>query len=163
MDSVALLPLLGWPTGQCAKGDLLLLTSGERGGVLGPKDLCTKTGTPVIEVLRAKHPDQHIPDLQDPRRTLPSLSTPRSLTPFPLTVTQSLWRVWRKSSLEQRDAAELTRHYSRAASSAMVRPHQTSGRSCWNGLCGSPTLPLLERPTGQCAKGDLLLLTRTPG
>ena len=30
------------------------------------KDLCTKTGTPVIEVLWAKHPDQHIPDLQDP-------------------------------------------------------------------------------------------------
>ena len=43
-----------------------LLTGGERGGVLGPKDLCTKTGTPVIEVLRAKHPDQRIPDLQDP-------------------------------------------------------------------------------------------------
>ena len=43
-----------------------LLTGGERGGVLGPKDLCTKTGAPVIEVLRAKHPDQRIPDLQDP-------------------------------------------------------------------------------------------------
>ena len=38
----------------------------ERGGVLGPKDLCTKTGAPVIEVLRSKHPDQRIPDLQDP-------------------------------------------------------------------------------------------------
>ena len=42
------------------------LTDGVRGGVLGPEDLCTKTGRPVIEVLRDKHPDQRLPDLSDP-------------------------------------------------------------------------------------------------
>ena len=42
------------------------LTDGVRGGVLGPEDLCTKTGRPVIEVLRDKHPDQRLPDLWDP-------------------------------------------------------------------------------------------------
>ena len=34
------------------------LTIGERGGVLGPEDLCTKTGQPVIDVLQSKHPAQ---------------------------------------------------------------------------------------------------------
>jgi len=43
-----------------------LLTNGERGGVLGPEDPCTKTGVPVLQVLHAKHPDQNVPDLRDP-------------------------------------------------------------------------------------------------
>jgi hypothetical protein len=42
------------------------LTNQAGGGVLGPDDLCTKTGRPVIEVLRDKHPDQRLPDLSDP-------------------------------------------------------------------------------------------------
>ena len=42
------------------------LCGGARGGVLGPEDPCTKTGRPVIEVLRAKHPDQRMPDLDNP-------------------------------------------------------------------------------------------------
>jgi hypothetical protein len=36
------------------------------GGILGPEDLCTKTGRPVIKVLHEKHPNQHLPDLLDP-------------------------------------------------------------------------------------------------
>ena len=43
-----------------------LLNSSERGDVLGPEDKCTKTGVPVLQVLQAKHPDQRVPDLQDP-------------------------------------------------------------------------------------------------
>ena len=37
-----------------------------QGGVFGPRDPCTKTGLPVINVLKLKHPDQRIPDLEDP-------------------------------------------------------------------------------------------------
>jgi hypothetical protein len=39
-----------------------------RGGgrVVLPQDLCTKTGRPVMEVLRSQHPDTRIPDLEDP-------------------------------------------------------------------------------------------------
>ncbi len=36
------------------------------GGVLLPQDLCTKTGRPVMEVLRSQHPDTRIPNLEDP-------------------------------------------------------------------------------------------------
>jgi hypothetical protein len=36
------------------------------GGVLLPQDSCTKTGRPVMEVLRSQHPDTRIPDLEDP-------------------------------------------------------------------------------------------------
>ena len=36
------------------------------GGVLLPQDSCTKTGRPVMEVLRLQHPDTRIPDLKDP-------------------------------------------------------------------------------------------------
>jgi hypothetical protein len=36
------------------------------GGVLLPQDSCTKTGWPVMEVLRSQHPDTRIPDLEDP-------------------------------------------------------------------------------------------------
>ena len=32
------------------------LTDRDGGGVLGPNDVCTKTGVPVLEALRAKHP-----------------------------------------------------------------------------------------------------------
>jgi hypothetical protein len=34
--------------------------------VLLPQDSCTKTGRPVMEVLRLQHPDTRIPDLEDP-------------------------------------------------------------------------------------------------
>ncbi len=36
------------------------------GGVLLPQDLCTKTGRPMMEVLRLQHLDTRIPDLEDP-------------------------------------------------------------------------------------------------
>jgi hypothetical protein len=36
------------------------------GGVLLPQDSCTKTGRPVMEVLRLQHPDTRIPNLEDP-------------------------------------------------------------------------------------------------
>jgi hypothetical protein len=36
------------------------------GGVLLPQDSCTKTGRPVMEVLRSQHPDTRIPNLGDP-------------------------------------------------------------------------------------------------
>ncbi len=36
------------------------------GRVLLPQDSCTKTGRPVMEVLRSQHPDTRIPDLEDP-------------------------------------------------------------------------------------------------
>eukprot|EP00957_Ditylum_brightwellii_P017008 1282373-Ditylum_brightwellii.AAC.1 len=32
-------------------------TAQDQGGVLFPKDNCTKTGQPVLEVLKEKHPD----------------------------------------------------------------------------------------------------------
>ncbi len=41
-------------------------TNRSGGGVLLPQDLCTKTGRPVMEVLRSQHPDTRIPDLEDP-------------------------------------------------------------------------------------------------
>ena len=31
-----------------------------------PQDSCTKTGWPVMEVLRSQHPDTRIPDFEDP-------------------------------------------------------------------------------------------------
>jgi hypothetical protein len=39
-----------------------------RGGgrVLLPQDSCTKTGWPVMEVLRSQHPNTRIPNLEDP-------------------------------------------------------------------------------------------------
>ena len=37
------------------------LTSREGGGVVLPDDTCTKTGRPVLEVLRGKHPDLVVP------------------------------------------------------------------------------------------------------
>jgi hypothetical protein len=37
------------------------LTSRQGGGVLQPADLCTKSGRPVVEVLREKHPDLREP------------------------------------------------------------------------------------------------------
>ena len=41
------------------------LTSRDGGGVLSPEDACTKTGRFVIDVLREKHPDLMVPDLED--------------------------------------------------------------------------------------------------
>jgi hypothetical protein len=40
------------------------LTNRDGGGVLQPEDDCTKTGRRVIDVLRDKHPDLMIPDLE---------------------------------------------------------------------------------------------------
>jgi hypothetical protein len=46
------------------------LTIHDQGGVLHSDDACTKTGRPVLEVLRGKHPSMRDPaaDLQDPDR-----------------------------------------------------------------------------------------------
>ena len=58
------------------------LTSRDQGGVLQPDDACTKTGQPVLEVLRGKHPPMRdpAPDLEDPDRgsfePYPSLPEP---------------------------------------------------------------------------------------
>ena len=41
------------------------LTSRDGGGVLNPEDADTKSGRPVIDVLREKHSDLMIPDLAD--------------------------------------------------------------------------------------------------
>jgi hypothetical protein len=38
------------------------LTSQDQGGVLQPGDACTKTGWPVLKVLRGKHPPMRDPD-----------------------------------------------------------------------------------------------------
>ena len=37
------------------------ITDIETGGVLQPGDMCTKTGGPVMEVLRTKHPEAQTP------------------------------------------------------------------------------------------------------
>ena len=42
------------------------LTNRDGGGVLGPTEACTKTGRPVIDVLREKHPLLRDPDLSGP-------------------------------------------------------------------------------------------------
>ncbi|WP_288991947.1 hypothetical protein [uncultured Marinobacter sp.] len=46
------------------------LTNRDQGGVLQPDDDCTKTGRPVLEVLRGKHPSMRdpAPDLEDQAR-----------------------------------------------------------------------------------------------
>ena len=41
-------------------------TDTEGGGCLLPDDQCTKTGQPVAEVLREKHPDIQVPHLENP-------------------------------------------------------------------------------------------------
>jgi hypothetical protein len=41
-------------------------TNRDGGGVLFPDDVCTKTGLPVLEVLKGQHPDTRTPDLLDP-------------------------------------------------------------------------------------------------
>ena len=42
-------------------------TDRERGGYLLPDDQCTKTGRPVAGVLREKHPDMHVPPVENTR------------------------------------------------------------------------------------------------
>ena len=42
------------------------LTSRDGGGVMHPDDLCTKTGLPILQVLRSKHPAARVPDLDVP-------------------------------------------------------------------------------------------------
>ena len=41
-------------------------TNREGGGCLLPDDQCTKTGRPVAEVLREKHPEMRVPPLENP-------------------------------------------------------------------------------------------------
>ena len=41
-------------------------TGREGGGCLLPEYLCTKIGRPVAEVLREKHPDMHVPPVENP-------------------------------------------------------------------------------------------------
>ena len=40
-------------------------TNREGGGCLLPDDQCTKTGRPVAEVLREKHPDMRVPPVEN--------------------------------------------------------------------------------------------------
>ena len=40
-------------------------TDREGGGCLLQEDLCTKTGQPVAEVLREKHPDMRVPPIEN--------------------------------------------------------------------------------------------------
>ena len=44
-------------------------TNREGGGCLLPNNQCTKTGRPVAEVLWEKHPDMHVPPMENPRCT----------------------------------------------------------------------------------------------
>ena len=64
------------------------LTCRDQGGVLQPDDACTKTGRPVLDVLRSKHPAMRdpAPDLSDPDRGSfePYDSVPE---PVPLVIT----------------------------------------------------------------------------
>ena len=41
-------------------------TGREGGGCLLPGDKCTKTGRPVADVLREKHPDMRVPSVENP-------------------------------------------------------------------------------------------------
>ena len=41
-------------------------TDREGGGCLLPDDQCTKPGQPVAEVLQEKHPDMHVPPVENP-------------------------------------------------------------------------------------------------
>ena len=41
-------------------------TDREGGGCLLPYDQCTKTGLPVAEVFREKHPDMRVPPVENP-------------------------------------------------------------------------------------------------
>ena len=46
--------------------DVRQATNREGGGWLLPDDQCTKTGRPVAEVLREKHPDMRVPPVENP-------------------------------------------------------------------------------------------------
>jgi hypothetical protein len=57
-------PELGHSTRKSSLGEAVqALTRGDKGGVLQPEDACTKTGRPVLEVLREKHPQMKVQDL----------------------------------------------------------------------------------------------------
>ena len=45
--------------------DVRRSTNRERGGYLLPDDQCTKTGRPVAEVLREKHPEMRAPPVEN--------------------------------------------------------------------------------------------------
>jgi len=60
------------------------ITSRDGGGVLQPDDNCTKTGRPVIEVLREKHPAMRDPVLQDRLGPIPGAFEPYDSTPEPV-------------------------------------------------------------------------------
>ncbi len=38
------------------------MTNGDPGGLYAPDNICTKTGRWVLDILREKHPDAHIPE-----------------------------------------------------------------------------------------------------
>ena len=38
----------------------------EGGGCLLPEEKCTKTGRPVADALREKHPEMHVPPVENP-------------------------------------------------------------------------------------------------
>ena len=41
-----------------------MVTERDPGGLYQPSNKCTKTGVPVIDILRAKHPDSVIPEVE---------------------------------------------------------------------------------------------------
>ena len=65
------------------------ITQRDTGGVLQPDDACTKTGRPVLDVLREKHPTLRSPDIDsDDREAFEKYdNTPRSI---PLTITSEV-------------------------------------------------------------------------
>jgi hypothetical protein len=65
------------------------LTNRDQGGVLQPDDVCSKTGRPVLEVLRGKHPAMRDPDpdLTDPDRGSFEAYAEETPTPVPVVIT----------------------------------------------------------------------------
>ena len=78
-------------SGRLRSGVRALTNRGGGKGVLEPDDTCTKTGRPVLEILRSKHPKMRdpAPDLADPDRGSfePHPSLPQ---PLPLEVTDEV-------------------------------------------------------------------------
>ena len=52
-------------TGNKCREAVRLLTNRQSGGVLGMEDIDAKTGKPVVEVLRDKHPDLMVPNVEE--------------------------------------------------------------------------------------------------
>ena len=59
------------------------ITARDGGGVMKPTEPCTKAGIPILEVLRNKHPNKRVPNLDDPNN-LAFEPYPRVPDPIPL-------------------------------------------------------------------------------